>query len=136
MSTSVLAISSESVVCIAGSGEVSKVTGGGSSVVSGSGSGDSRVEVGGGSIMGVVWIKEDGGTGEEEESCEDEGCVSGSLTIEKLVSSSSGRSEFACVSRECKTIAVGASSASAKSGSVTRDALCKGVEDNRCSLLA
>lgn len=94
------------------------------------------MEAGGGSIMGVVWIREDGGTGDDEESCEDEGCVSGSLTGQKLVSSSSGRSEFACVSRVCKTIAVGGSSASAKSGSVTREALCKGVEDNKCSLLA
>lgn len=94
------------------------------------------MEAGGGSMMGVVWIREDGGTGEDEESCEDEGCVSGSLTREKLVSSSSGRSESACLSRECKTIVVGGSSVSDKSGSVTREALCKGVEDNKCSLLA
>lgn len=93
------------------------------------------MEAGGGSIMGVVWIREDGGTGDEEESCEDDGCVSGSLPGEKLVSLSSGRSAFACVSRECKTI-VGGSSALAKSGSVTREALCRGVEDNKCSLLA
>lgn len=54
---------------------------------------------------------------------------------EKLVSFSSGRSELACVSRGCKAIE-GGSSALAKSGSVMREALCKGVEDNKCSLLA
>lgn len=149
MSALVVARISESVVgvpsCIVATGEVSKGAGAVSSVSAGSDfcaispsqgtSGDSRVEAGGGSIMGVVWITEDGGTGDEEESCEDEGCVSGSLPIEKHVSSSSGRSEFACVSRGCKTIVVG-SSALAKSGSVMREALCKGVEDNKCSLLA
>lgn len=37
-------------------------------------------------------------------------------------------------STESKTIA-GSSSASDKSGSVTHGALCKGLEDSRCSLL-
>lgn len=82
MSALVVARISESVVgvpsCIVATGEVSKGAGAVSSVSAGSDfcaisplqgrSGDSRVEAGRGSIMGMVWITEDGGTGDEEES--------------------------------------------------------------------
>lgn len=47
----------------------------------------------------------------------------------------SGMAESVSGSTESKTIA-GGSSVSDKSGSVTHGALCNGVEDNRCSLLA
>lgn len=131
--------------CIDGTGALSKGAAGVSSVMGGSdlnavslvlsgGLGDSTVEMGGGSIMGVVLIKEEGGTGKAEESCTDVGCVSGSLLGEGLVSFISVRFEFTCAPWECKTI-VGGSSALAKRGSVTQ-ALCRGVEDNKCSLLA
>lgn len=46
----------------------------------------------------------------------------------------SGMVEAISGSTDSRTIG-GASSASAKSGSVTHGALCKGVEDSRCSLL-
>lgn len=47
----------------------------------------------------------------------------------------SGRSEASSGWMDSRTIAVG-SSASANRGSVTLGALCRGVEDRRCSLLA
>lgn len=83
------------------------------------GLGDSSVVVGGGSMIGMVLIKEGGGTVEAEESSEDVGSISGCSEVgEKLVSFSSRISKFACVSRECNTI-VGGSSALANRGSVT-----------------
>lgn len=68
-----------------------------------------------------------------------EGSVEGSLLASRTgvaaVWFSSGRSEASSGSMDSRTIA-GGSSASANSGSVTLGALCRGVEDRRCSLLA
>lgn len=74
-------------------------------------------------------------TGGVEESEEGEGVVGSSLIGEGPMSLSSGASEAVRSSIDCRTIA-GGSSAFAKSGSVMHWALCKGVEDNTCSLLA
>lgn len=74
-------------------------------------------------------------TGGVDESEEGEGVVGSSLIGEGPMSSSSGASEAVRSSIDCKTIA-GGSSALTKSGSVMHWALCKGVEDKMCSLLA
>lgn len=106
------------------------------SVSSPTGFGDSNVELGGGSMMGVVQINkeagtdwESGGTGESGEVSATGG-VAGSVEGECPVSSSSisGSTESRIIS--------GGFSALVRSGSVTQEALCKGVEDSRCSLLA
>lgn len=70
-----------------------------------------------------------------EESNEGAGVVADSFVGDGPMSFISGMTESVNGSTESRTIA-GRSSASAKSGSVTHGALCKGVEDSRCSLLA
>lgn len=74
-------------------------------------------------------------TGGVEESEEGEGVVGSSLIGDGPMSFSSGASDAVRSSIDCRTTA-GGSSALAKSGSVMHWALCKGVEDNTCSLLA
>lgn len=69
-----------------------------------------------------------------EESNEAAGVISTSLVGDSPLSFISGRDESNSGSTDSRTIA-GGSSAAAKSGSVTHGALCKGVEDSRCSLL-
>lgn len=70
-----------------------------------------------------------------EESNEGAGVMSASFAGDAPLSFISGRGESIRGSTESRTIAGGSSSA-AKSGSVTHGALCNGVEDSRCSLLA
>lgn len=70
-----------------------------------------------------------------EESTEGAGVAVDSFVGEEPMSFISGMAESVIGSTESRTIA-GGSSVSVKSGSVTQGALCKGVEDSRCSLLA
>lgn len=70
-----------------------------------------------------------------EESNERVGVMPASLVGDAPLSFISERVESISGSTESRTIA-GGSSAAAKSGSVTHGALCKGVEDSRCSLAA
>lgn len=98
--------------------------------------GDSKVVLGGGSMMGVVQINNEAGTVPQgvEGSTEGAGAAADSFVGEGPMSFISGTAEFISGSTGSETVA-GASSASAKSGSVMHG-LCKGVEDSRCSLLA
>lgn len=70
-----------------------------------------------------------------EESTDGAGVAADSFVGEEPMSFISGMAEFDSGSTESRTIA-GGSSVSDKRGSVTHGALCKGVEDSRCSLLA
>lgn len=99
---------------------------------SASGSGDSSVELGRGSMMGVVEISDEAGTvgGGVEDSAEgaDSKAGEGALSLGPGMAASAGGFSGSW------TVA-GGFSVFAKSGSVTHGALCKGVEDRRCSLL-
>lgn len=100
---------------------------------SASGSGDSSVELGRGSMMGVVEISEEAGTvggGGVEDSTEGVDSKAG----EGALSLVSGMADSAGGFSGSWTVA-GGFSVFAKSGSVMHGALCKGVEDRRCSLL-
>lgn len=70
-----------------------------------------------------------------DKSSEGGGVAAASVVGEGPVSFMSGRAESTEVSTESRAIA-GGTSALDKSGSVMHGALCKGVEDNGCSLLA
>lgn len=90
-------------------------------------------------MMGVVLINKEAGTvwglGVVEEPREAAGVASASLVDDGTMSSSSGGAESIRGSTDSRTTA-GGSSAPTNRGSVTHGALCKGVEDSRCSLLA
>lgn len=85
-------------------------------------------------MTGVVQTNTEVSTvwGIEEESSEAAGFESSSLAREGTISFISVELRSVIVSMEFRTIAE-VSSASDKRGSVTDGALCKGLEDSRCS---
>lgn len=97
------------------------------------GFGDSNTVLGWGSMTGVVQIKKEAGTlcgtGGLEESAGKTGVAADSCMGERL-----GRTESIWDSTVSKTVA-GVTSVLAKSGSVMHEAVCKGVDDSRFSLL-